>query len=181
MARTNWELTKWLARDCVEITPHAEEIGNYNDVNMFTFERLPDFEKIVAHTKEFVESSKEYATTSQIEDGIFDDLDEIDWVEQAYLAWDMYWSDRMEMGFFDPTTGEWLLDPYTFEPIVKAAEENAYDKCCEIAKVIAETGDFSRKNELVETADAAGIQISFDDEWICVDDELFRFTFERAV
>ena len=126
MARTNWKLTEWLARDVVEVYPHAEEIGNYFDVTFSRFERLPDFQQIVAHTKEFVENQKEHATTSQIENGIFDDLDEIDWAEQAYQVWDMYWSDRMEMGFFDPITGEWVVDPETSEPIAKAEKSVKY-------------------------------------------------------
>ena len=52
-----------------------------------------------------------------------------------------------------------------------------YDRCCELAKEIARTGWTNSLNpmvkELIREADESGIDISFDDSWICVDDEVF--------
>ena len=68
---------------------------------------------------------------------------------------------------------------------VKPAEHNeregstvdSYERCCELAKEIARTGWTNSFNpmvkELVSEADQAGIEISFDDSWIGVNDEVF--------
>lgn len=54
---------------------------------------------------------------------------------------------------------------------------DAFERCCILAKEIATTGWTNSMNpmvrELTEEADAAGIEISFDDCWIAVNDEVF--------
>lgn len=54
---------------------------------------------------------------------------------------------------------------------------DAFERCCTLAKEIARTGWTNSLNpmvkELVEEADENGIEISFDDSWIGVDDEVF--------
>ena len=53
----------------------------------------------------------------------------------------------------------------------------SYERCCLLAKEIARTGWTNSLNpmvrELIEEADQAGIQISFDDSWVAVNDEVF--------
>ena len=52
-----------------------------------------------------------------------------------------------------------------------------YERCCELAKEIARTGWTNSLNpmvkELIQEADESGIEVSFDDSWIGVDDEVF--------
>ena len=53
----------------------------------------------------------------------------------------------------------------------------SYDRCCALAKEIARTGWTNSLNpmvkELTEEAGMHGIDISFDDSWIAVEDEVF--------
>jgi hypothetical protein len=60
---------------------------------------------------------------------------------------------------------------------ISEEKEAAYERCFLLAKEIAKTGWTNSLNpmvkELIEEADEAGIEISFDDSWIAVDDEVF--------
>lgn len=54
---------------------------------------------------------------------------------------------------------------------------DAYKQCCILAKEIAKTGWTNSFNpmvrELTDVASENGIEISFDDCWIAVEDEVF--------
>lgn len=54
---------------------------------------------------------------------------------------------------------------------------NAYERCCTLAKEIARTGWTNSLNpmvrDLTDEASKNGIEISFDDCWIAVEDEVF--------
>lgn len=53
----------------------------------------------------------------------------------------------------------------------------SYDRCCELAKEIVKSGWTNSLNplvkELTEEASQHGIEVSFDDSWIAVEDEVF--------
>lgn len=81
---------------------------------------------------------------------------------------DAYWmeQDEAETILADLEAADYDLD-----------QEERFNRCCLLAKEIARTGWTNSLNpmvrELIEEADQAGIEISFDDSWIAVNDEVF--------
>lgn len=95
----------------------------------------------------------------------YDFMGSVNWED---YGGDAYWMDQdeAETVLADLEAADYDLD-----------QEESFNRCCLLAKEIARTGWTNSLNpmvrELIEEADQAGIEISFDDSWIAVNDEVF--------